>query len=68
MLGYDAIIFDGAKLPLEENIKQTRAAVELAKSINPEIIMEGELGYIGTSSGLLEKLPEGAQITENDMT
>lgn len=68
LLGYDAIIFDGAKLALEENIMQTRAAVELAKKINPEIIVEGELGYIGTSSALLEKLPEGAQMTEKDLT
>ncbi|MBI2075371.1 MAG: class II fructose-bisphosphate aldolase [Candidatus Harrisonbacteria bacterium] len=68
LLGYDSIIFDGAKMSLEENIAQTRAAVELAKKINPEIIVEGELGYIGTSSALLEKLPEGAQITEKDLT
>lgn len=68
LLGYDSIIFDGAKLSLEENIVQTRAAVELAKKINPEIIVEGELGYIGTSSALLEKLPEGAQISEHDLT
>lgn len=68
LLGYDSIIFDGAKLSLEENIAQTRAAVELAKKINPEIIVEGELGYIGTSSALLEKLPEGAQISEKDLT
>lgn len=68
LLGYDSIIFDGAKLSFEENIAQTRAAVELAKKINPEIIVEGELGYIGTSSALLEKLPEGAQISEHDLT
>lgn len=68
LLGYDSIIFDGAKLGLEENIAQTRAAVELAKKINPDILVEGELGYIGTSSALLEKLPEGAQISEKDLT
>jgi len=68
LLGYDAIIFDGAKLSFEENIAQTRAAVELAKKINPEIIVEGELGYIGQSSALLEKLPEGVQISEEDLT
>jgi fructose-bisphosphate aldolase class II len=66
--GYDAIIFDGAQLSLEENIEKTREAVELVKSVNPEIIVEGELGYIGSSSQILKSLPEGAAITEADMT
>ncbi len=68
LLGYDAIIFDGAKLSLEENIAKTREAVEIAKKINPEIIVEGELGYIGGSSSLLEEVPKGAQIDEKDLT
>ncbi len=68
LLGYDAVIFDGAKLTLDENIAQTREAVEAAKSINSDIIVEGELGYIGQSSGILEKLPEGAQVTGEMLT
>ena len=58
--GYDSVIFDGAKLPFEENITKTKEAVEAAKSINPDIIVEAELGYIGSSSKLLDKIPEGA--------
>ena len=58
--GYDSVIFDGAKLPFEENIAKTKEAVEAAKSINPDIIVEAELGYIGSSSKLLDKIPEGA--------
>jgi fructose-bisphosphate aldolase class II len=57
--GYDAVIFDGTKLPLEENIIQTKKCVEYAKSVNPNILVEGEIGYIGTSSKLLDELPEG---------
>ncbi len=57
--GYDAVIFDGVKLPLEENIKQTKEAVTYAKSVNPDILVEGEIGYIGSSSKMLEELPEG---------
>lgn len=57
--GYDSVIFDGAKLSFEENIKQTKAVVEYVKSINPEILVEAELGYIGQSSKLLDKVPEG---------
>ena len=66
--GYDSIIFDGAGLKFEENIRKTKEAVELAKSINPDVLMEGEVGYIGTSSELLDSVPEGAAITEKDMT
>lgn len=60
--GYDAVIFDGAKLPIEENIKITKECVLYAKSKNPNILVEGEMGYIGTSSKLLEKIPEGVSL------
>ena len=56
--GYDEVIFDGSKLPFDENVKLARRAVELAKSINPEILVECEIGYIGSSSAILEKRPE----------
>ena len=57
--GYDAVIFDGAKLSTDENIKTTKQCVEYAKSVNPDIIVEGELGYIGESSKLLDEIPKG---------
>lgn len=52
--GFDAVIYDGAKLGAEENIKNTKEAVQKAKEINPNILVEAELGYIGSSSKLLE--------------
>jgi ketose-bisphosphate aldolase len=57
--GFDEIIFDGSSMPLDENIRQTARAVETIKSINPSIMVEGEVGYIGTSSEILSKAPEG---------
>ena len=48
--GYDMIGFDGSTMPLEKNIELTRQAVEAVKSINPRIIIEGELGFIGSGS------------------
>ena len=66
--GYDSVIFDGANLSLEENIKNTKEAVRLAKSVSGEILVEGELGYIGTSSKLLDAIPEGAAIKKEDLT
>jgi len=66
--GYDSIIFDGAALSFEENVSKTKEAVEIAKGIKPDIIVEGEVGYIGTSSKLLDSIPEGAAIDSNNMT
>ncbi len=66
--GYDSVIFDGSGLPYDENIKITKKCVEYARKINPEIIVEGELGFIGTSSKILDKLPEGVKITEEFLT
>jgi fructose-bisphosphate aldolase class II len=66
--GYDAVIFDGTKLSLEENIRVTKQCVEYAKSVNPNIVVEGEIGYIGTSSKLLDEIPEGADIDKDDLT
>jgi len=60
--GFDEIIFDGSALPLEENIKQTRKAIEAIKSINPAILVEGEIGWIGASSAVIDKVPEGVGI------
>jgi len=66
--GYDSIIFDAANLSLEENIKKTKEAVDYVKSLNQNIPVEGELGYIGTSSRVLEEIPHGAAVTETTMT
>lgn len=66
--GYDAVLFDGGKLSLEENIRETKKVVEYVKSVNPDIVVEGELGYIGSSSEVLKKLPEGAALRPEDLT
>jgi fructose-bisphosphate aldolase class II len=68
LTGYDAILFDGSKLSLEENIKQTKEVVDYVKSINPEILVEGEIGYIGSSSEILKELPADAAIRPEDLT
>jgi len=66
--GFDAVIFDGVKLPIEENIRITKQCVEYAKNINPGILIEGELGYIGDSSKMLEKIPEGIGVGKESFT
>jgi fructose-bisphosphate aldolase class II len=60
--GFDEIIFDGSALPFEENIAQTKKAIEAIKSINPSTLVEGEIGWIGTSSTVIEKVPAGVGV------
>ena len=45
--GYDFIVFDLSALPFEQNVRQTKEAVEALKAINPAILVEGEIGDIG---------------------
>jgi ketose-bisphosphate aldolase len=52
--GFDSIVFDLSTLPLEENTRQTKAAVEALKAIRPEIVVEGEIGDIGSGSEIHE--------------
>ncbi|WP_323708554.1 class II fructose-1,6-bisphosphate aldolase [Mammaliicoccus sciuri] len=43
--GYDSVMFDGSKLPIEENIELTKQVVDYAHKNN--VIVEGEVGAIG---------------------
>ena len=56
--GFDSIVYDLSALPFDENVKQTRQAVEALKSINPAILVEGEIGNIGTGSEIHESMPD----------
>lgn len=53
--GFDSIVFDASALPFEQNVQRTRMAVETIKAINPSILVEGELGDIGTGSQIHEE-------------
>jgi fructose-bisphosphate aldolase class II len=48
--GFDSIVFDLSALPLEQNVRQTREAVAALKSIHPPMLVEGEIGDIGSGS------------------
>jgi len=60
--GVDSIVVDGAKLPMEENILLVKQVVSYARSSKRDVVVEGELGYIGSSSKQLDSLPEGVTI------
>jgi fructose-bisphosphate aldolase, class II len=57
--GYDSVIFDGAKLSFEENVALAKQCREYINAKNPGMLLEGELGYIGQSSKVLDAIPEG---------
>lgn len=48
--GFDEIIVDFSGLPFEQNVFSTRQALEAIKAIDPAILVEGEIGDIGTGS------------------
>jgi len=56
--GFDSIVFDLSALPFEQNVRQTKEAVEALKAINPDILIEGEIGDIGTGSEIHEEAPD----------
>jgi fructose-bisphosphate aldolase, class II len=57
--GFDEIIFDGSALSFDENVRETKRAVEAIRAIDSSIVIEGEIGYIGTSSAVLTEIPKG---------
>ena len=61
--GFDAIVFDLSALPIEENVRQTKEAVAALKAIHPGILIEGEIGDIGTGSEIHDAAPQGLRLT-----
>lgn len=66
--GVDSIVIDGAKLPMAGNIAMVKQVVAYARASGRDVLVEGELGYIGSSSKVLDALPEGAASTEALLT
>ena len=56
--GFDSVVFDLSALPFDQNVRQTKEAVEALKAINPAILVEGEIGDIGTGSEIHETAPD----------
>lgn len=55
--GFDSVIFDASHLPFEENVNQTREAVAYARASGRDVLLEGELGMIGSGSEVLDAPP-----------
>ena len=48
-LGASSVMFDGSKLPIEENIAKTREVVRVAHSC--DVSVEAEIGHVGAAEG-----------------
>jgi fructose-bisphosphate aldolase class II len=68
--GFDSVIIDAVKLSLEENISLTKKCVDYAREVskreNRDILVEAEIGFIGSSSKILDEIPDG--VSEDTMT
>ena len=52
MDGYTSVMFDGSKLPLEENIEKTRQVVKVAHACG--VSVEAEIGHVAAPEGSVE--------------
>ncbi len=59
---FDAVIIDGAEKPFFENVMMTKEVVQYARENHPGMIVEGELGFIGSGSMLRDEIPEGVSV------
>jgi len=63
--GFNSVMFDGSKFPLDENIRKTKEITKIAHSI--DVSVEAELGYVGGES-VGEKAPESHTPDKNLFT
>lgn len=56
--GVDWVVCDFSSLPFEENVRQTREAVHVLKALRPDILVEGEIGDIGSGSQIHDVSPD----------
>jgi fructose-bisphosphate aldolase class II len=65
-IGFDMVIIDGTELSFEENVKLTKQCVDYAHEIiqktGRDILVEAELGFIGSGSEIKDTIPVGAGI------
>ncbi|KKT28256.1 MAG: Ketose-bisphosphate aldolase, class-II [Candidatus Yanofskybacteria bacterium GW2011_GWA1_44_21] len=62
--GYGSVLIDGSKMSFAENTAVTKKVVEYAKTINSDISVEGELGYLKGGSLIQSKM----EISPSDYT
>ncbi|MCX6755165.1 MAG: class II fructose-bisphosphate aldolase family protein [Candidatus Nomurabacteria bacterium] len=65
-VGFDMAIIDNTKLPFEENVAITKQCVDYAREVTKntgrDVLIEAELGFIGSGSVIRDSIPEGAGV------
>jgi len=64
-VGFTDVMYDGSRLPLEENVANTRMVVRAAHAVGAAV--EAELGHVGTGRTYQEFGAQGKGFTEPDM-
>jgi len=63
---FDAVGIDFSALPFDENVARTKEAVQAIKAVNPAILVEGEIGDIGSGSEIKETAQGGKLTTPEE--
>jgi len=65
-VGFDMAIIDNTKLPFDENVALTKKCVDYAREVTKntgrDVLIEAELGFIGSGSVIRDSIPEGAGV------
>ena len=64
--GYDSVLIDLSKEDYSKNVEETKKVVGYARDKNPEISIEGELGYLVTESSKIYR--ENVKIPPESLT
>ena len=54
--GYTSVMYDGSRLPFDENVAATRRIVEIAHHV--DVSVEGEIGHVGRAAEGEERIEE----------
>ncbi|MFA6095348.1 MAG: class II fructose-bisphosphate aldolase [Candidatus Paceibacterota bacterium] len=65
---YHSVIYDGTEQSFDDNVAATKKCADYAHSVDPEMLVEAEIGFIGKSSKVLAAIPDGVRISEEYLT
>jgi fructose-bisphosphate aldolase, class II len=64
--GFDWVVCDFSALPFDDNLRQTKEAVLALKALRPDILVEGEIGDIGSGSQIHDSAPHRPPTTPDE--
>jgi fructose-bisphosphate aldolase class II len=64
--GFDWVVCDFSALPFDDNLRQTKEAVLALKALRPDILVEGEIGDIGSGSQIHDSAPHRPLTTPDE--